>query len=120
MEKKIYGVYPGSIKNLEEVENYSELELFLAIYSLESYILSYKRIVAYNMIKGVDTQESEYALEYLINKTQKFGVEIEKDSIGKSIRIGDYASWYEYYLTYVSSILNKEEFAKVIREKEEW
>ena len=114
MENKIYGVYSGNIENLEEIEKLSEVELFLAISSLDNYILTYKRIQAYNMTRGLDITEDEYALEYLINKTKKFGVELEKDKMGRVIKKGDYASWYEYFANYFGKVLSKEEFKKFI------
>lgn len=117
MEKKVYGVYSGSIENLKEIDKLSEVELFLAISSLDNYILKYKRIQAYNMIRGLDITEDEFALEYLINKTKNFGVELEKDKEGRVIKTGDYAGWYEYFAKYFNKVLSKEEFRKFIELK---
>ena len=80
MEKKVYGVYSGSIENLKEIDKLSEVELFLAISSLDNYILKYKRIQAYNMTRGLDITEDEFALEYLmhINYSLYFNCNIYK------------------------------------------
>lgn len=115
--KKIYGEYKGNIENLEEIEKLSEVELFLAISSLEYYITTYKKIIAYNMSRGMDITEDEYALEYLINRTQNFGVELKKDKQGRVIRTGDYASWYEYHHNHFGKILTKDEFKKFLELK---
>lgn len=106
--KKIYGIYPGSIKYLEEIDNLNEVELFLAIQSLNNYILTSKEL------NECDLQDDEYALEYLINKTKKFGVEIEKDKNGKIIKNGDFLNWCEYYMKYFTKVLSREEFRKFL------
>lgn len=117
MKKKIYGEYPGSIKNVEDVNKLTEVELFLAISSLENYLLTYKRVTAFNMSKGIDISDDEYALEYLINRTQNFGVELEKDIQGKVIKTGDYACWYQYFMQHFNKILTRGEFKKFLELK---
>lgn len=114
MERKVYGEYQGNIKNIDEIEKLNEIELFLAISSLESYILSYKRILAYNMTRGIDITEDEYALEYLINKTEKFGVELERDKDGRIIKTGDYSNWYQYHNNHFARTLSREQFREFL------
>ena len=46
---KVYGIYPGSLKNIDEVNKMSETQLFCAINSLECAIYDYKRIMVRNM-----------------------------------------------------------------------
>ena len=114
MEKKVYGIYPGNLQDIQAINKLSETELFMAISSLDYYILAYKRVQVYNGGRSIDITEDEYALEYLINKTRNFGVELQKDERGKVIKIGDYAGWYQYHLTHFSKVLTKEEFDKFL------
>jgi hypothetical protein len=112
MKNKIYGQYPGSIKNIEEIKKLNEVELFFAISSLYNDLLSSKA-----KDKNIDTVEDEYALEYLMNQTEKFGVELEKSDDGRIIKSGDYASWYEYHLHYFNKKLKRNEFMQFLELK---
>ena len=96
---KIYGIYPGSIKNVEEVNHANELDLFLMIDALGGYIYHMKRLI--NHGEDIDISEEEYALEYMVYQTRKFGVEFEKPSIGSHIRPTEsYQAWYNFYASH--------------------
>lgn len=101
---KVYGIYPGSLKNIDEVNNMSETQLFCAINSLECAIYDYKRIMVRNMNRCIDISEDEYALEYLYNQVSKFGVELIKNNEGRVIRTGDFISWYEFQIAYIKKL----------------
>lgn len=117
MSKENYEVFSNNIRKISNIDRFDEIELFLAISSLEYYILTYERIKAYNAGMGIDISGDKNLLECMIKKTQKFGVQLELDEDGKVIRSGDYMGWYEYHATHFNRTLSKEEFKKFIEMK---
>ena len=110
-EPKIYGIYPGCIKDVDKILNLDEIGLYLAIDALWQYIWKCKDDIAYDRISDVDLSEEEYALEYLISLTRKFGVELNEPAEGKHIQLTtSFESWYHYYSNHFKNVLTPEEW----------
>ena len=108
--KKIYGIYPGYIKNTQDIEEMGPSELFLYISYLSRYINNTMEFVNEN-VENVDLSEEEYTLDYLIYQTTKFGIDIPEPEFGKRIEITDsFMDWYKIYYKYFKSIMSEEEY----------
>lgn len=94
IEDKIYGIYPGSIEDVEKINNLNEIDLFLAIDSLSYSLWKKKKDISLN----IDTTEDEYALDYMIYQTTKFGVDLSIPIDGNRIfKTSSYIAWYSFY-----------------------
>lgn len=107
---RIYGVDPGCISDVEEINNLSEVDLYLAIDAMNEYI----RICRYNMAQRksseTDLMEGQYALEYMIYQTTKFGVELPEPAFGKHIvATPSYNAWYMFYAHHFKNFLTEEQ-----------
>lgn len=110
-KKRIYGLDPGSIENLEQINNLSELDLYFAIDGLGYHIWYCNHAMAHDRIPKVDLTEEQYALEYLVYQTRKFGVELPDAKEGKHIeRTQSYDAWYRFYHNHFYNFLTKKQF----------
>lgn len=110
MEKRIYGLYPGYIKNTLDIDKLSASEIFLAIRNYSSFIYNVKNIVQENA-DNVDLSEEEYTFDYLVYYTRHFGVEFPEPEEGKRIVITDsFMDWYKTYYDYYKNILSDEQY----------
>lgn len=96
-DEKIYGIYSGSLQLPEMIDELNEVDLYLQIDALKENIY-WKYRMASAAHSELNTTEDDYALEYLIYKTKKFGTKIPEPKRGQHIRITEeYERWYEYY-----------------------
>ena len=103
---RIYGIDPGSIKDVERINNLSEVDLYLAIEAIGSHIWRCKHDMAKGRIPKIDLTEEQYALEYLVYQTTKFGVELPAPEIDKHIiPTPSYNAWYNFYSNHFKNVL---------------
>lgn len=110
-KKRIYGIDLGSIKNKEKIDNLSEIDLYFAIEGLGYYLWYCNHAMAHDRIDKVDLTEEQYAIEYLVYQTRKFGVELNESEEGKHIeRSQSYDAWYTFYHNHFNNVLTKKQF----------
>lgn len=112
-ETKIWGLYPGFLKP-EEIDKLSEIEIWEQINNLGNQIYWDGEDLGkpWSTKTKEDLEEAQYALEYLIYQTRRFGVEFPKEpNITEHIeRTLTYTAWYSYWYDH---------FNKMSREKYE-
>lgn len=110
-KKNIYGIYPGSIENTKQIDDLSEIDLYFAIDGLGYHIWYCNHQMAHDRIPRVDLTEEQYALEYLVYQTRKFGVELPEAEEGKHIQTTEsYNAWYRFYNNHFNNVLTKKQF----------
>lgn len=115
---RIYGIDPGSIKEVDKVNNMSELDLWLAIDGLGYHIWYCNHQMSHGRIDFVDLTEEIYAIEYLVYQTKKFGVEFPEPQPGKHIEQTDsYVAWYKFYSNHFKNVLSNEQWNKFMLAK---
>ena len=108
---RIYGKDPGSIQDVERIINLSEVELFLAIDGLGGHIWQCNHDMAHGRIPKIDLTEEQFALEFLVYQTTKFGVELAEPEIDKHILpTPSYQAWYNFYSNHFKNVLTDEEW----------
>ena len=87
--EKIYGIYPGSVKDEQDYfAQCSEVELYFRIVEKNGYINFLKAdFCDNNGIAYLDINEEYYARDYMICLTRRYGVEVEPSSTNKRIQI---------------------------------
>lgn len=116
-DEKIYGIYSGSLQLPEMIDELSEVDLYLQIDALKENIY-WKYKMASAAHSQLNTTEDDYALEYLIYKTKKFGTKIPEPKRGQHIRITEeYERWYEYYENHFKKNLTEEEWNEFLIKK---
>lgn len=109
--EKIYGIYPGCIKDIEAVNNLDEANLYLMIDALGGHIWRCKHDMAHGRIPKFDLSEEEYALEYMVYQTTKFGVKLEEPSIDNHIvPTPSYKAWYKFYDNHFKNVLTDKQW----------
>ena len=110
--KRIYGIDPGSLTNTDEIDNLSEIDLYLYIYGLGDYIWKSHIDIGNKKLPNIKLEEETYALEYMINQTKKFGVELPEPIEGKHLTItSSYIDWYTYYTKHFIEDMSEEDFS---------
>ena len=108
---RIYGIDPGCISNVEKINNLSEVDLYFAIDVLGEHIWRCNHDMAYGRIPEIDLTEEQYALEYLVYQTTKFGVELPDPEIDKHITATpSYNAWYKFYADHFKYTLTDEQW----------
>lgn len=108
---RIYGIDPGSIQDVEMINNLSEVDLYFMIYAKSYYIWRCEHNMAYGKIPKIDLTEDQYALEYMMYQTTKFGVELPEPEIDKHITATpSYNAWYKFYVDHFKNTLTKEQW----------
>ena len=106
---KFYGRDIGNIENIEKVNNADEVDLFLMIYDLSRELTVFKHSIPVR-ISYVDLTLSQFALEYMIYQTKKFGVEVSEPKEGRHIIPGpSYNAWFNFYKTNIIDVYTREE-----------
>ncbi len=101
-DEKIYGLYSGSIEKPREVENMDEPYLYWGILMLNSKILFSQRIE--------DINEDEYALDFCVYQTKKFGTDISEPEKGKRIQTGPlFQKWFQFHDHHFRVVLTDKE-----------
>jgi len=108
---RIYGIDPGSIKDIELINNLSEVDLYHQIDALGGHIWYCKHAMSHDRIPVIDLTEEEYALEYMVNQTRKFGVELPEPKINNHLSpTASYFAWFRFYDNHFKNILSNEEW----------
>lgn len=111
-EKKVYGVYKGSLNDVEAVKICTEQTLYFLINALSGYIWRMNHDMADGRIKeNINLEEEQYALEFCVLQTTRFGVEVPEAKEGEHIKNTDsYTEWYRWWNSYFQRDLSQEEF----------
>lgn len=108
---RIYGIDPGSIQDVERINNLSEVDLYFMIDDMDAHIWRCKHDMAHGIIPEIDLTEEQYALEYMVYQTTKFGVELPKPEIDKHITATpSYNAWYKFYSNHFKDVLTDEQW----------
>lgn len=108
---RIYGIDPGSISDVEKINNLSEIDLYFAIDAMGGHIWRCKHDIAHGRIPEIDLTEEQYALEYMVYQTTKFGVELPAPEIDKHITATpSYNAWYKFYSSHFKDVLTDEQW----------
>lgn len=104
---KIYGIYPGCLKDLDAVAKLNELELFVNVECLGGHIWWCNHQMNCGRIEPIDLTEEQYALEYLVYQTTKFGVELAEPTLDKHVqKTPSYMAWYQFWYNHYQSLSN--------------
>ena len=115
---RIYGIDPGSIKDVDAVNNLNEIDLWMTIDALGYHIWYCNHEMAHERIDRVDLTEEQYAMEYMVYQTKKFGVELRDPEEGKHIEQSpSYMAWYQFYSNHFKNVLTDEEWNKFMLAK---
>ena len=109
--QRIYGLDPGCIKDVSIINNLSEINLYFMINAMEQYIRRCKYDMFLDRIPKIDLTEEQYALEYMVYQTTKYGVELDDPTVNKHIIPTDsYRLWFDFYSNYFKNIFTNESF----------
>ena len=112
---RIYGIDPGSIKDVNSVASLSEVDLFFQIHGLGGHIWRCKHDMSHGRIPVIDLTEEQYALEYLVYQTTKFGVDIPEPEIDKHIaKTPSYTAWYNFYANHFNNVLTDNDWKEFV------
>ena len=108
---RIYGIDPGCIKDVEEINNLNEIDLYFMIDAIGGHIWRCRHDMAHGRIPEVDLTEETYALEYLVYQTTKFGVKLDEPTIDQHITATpSYRAWYEFYNNHFKHVLTDKQW----------
>ncbi len=108
---RIYGIDPGSISDVEEIKNLNEVDLYFAIDAMGAHIWRCKHDMSHGRISEIDLTEEQYALEYMVYQTTKFGVELPEPEMDKHITATpSYNAWYKFYADHFKHTLTNEQW----------
>lgn len=108
---RIYGIDPGSIQDAEKINNLSEVDLYFAIDAMGGYIWRCRHDMSHGRIPEIDLTEEQYALEYMVYQTTKFGVELPAPEIDKHVTATpSYNAWYKFYSNHFKAVLTDEQW----------
>lgn len=107
---KIYGIYPGCCAP-EDIANLSEVDLYFHIDAMGEYIWRCQHEMYHGRMKKVDLTDAQYALEYMVYQTTRFGVELPEPAIDKHIiATPAYHAWYKFYSNHFKNVLTDEQW----------
>ena len=110
-KERIYGIDPGSITDVEKINTMDEIDLWMYIDAVGYHIWYCNHAMAHDRIPKVDLTEEQYAMEYMVNQTRKFGVELPEPELGKHIvQTESYWNWYMFYSNHFKNKLTNEEW----------
>ena len=116
---RIYGIDPGCIKDVEKINNLSEVDLYFMIDAMGGHIWRCKHDMAHGRIPEIDLTEEQYALEYMVYQTTKFGVELPEPEMDKHITATpSYNAWYKFYADHFKYTLTDEQWEAFQRAQE--
>ena len=123
-EKKIFGIYPGSLKDVEYIKNCSEQTLYFLINTLGGFIWRMNHDMAHGRItENVDLTEQQYAIEFCVYQSKRFGTEILEAEGDEHIKnTPSYWAWFRWWNSYFQeelTVLEYEEYDKLCKEKKD-
>lgn len=108
---RIYGIDSGSIKDTKPFETMEELDLYFNIDAMGGHIWRCKHDMSHGRIPEIDLIEEQYALEYMVYQTTRFGVELSNPQIDKHITpTASYQAWFRFYDNYFKNELSDEQW----------
>lgn len=108
---RIYGIDPGCIQDVEAINNLSEVDLYFSIDAMGGHIWRCNHDMHHGRIPIIDLTEEQYALEYMVYQTTKFGVELPEPTIDKHISATpSYKAWYSFYSNHFKNVLTDEQW----------
>jgi hypothetical protein len=118
MEEKVYGEYPGflSKEGIDIVSNGNELDLYMTINSIGHFIWRMNHDAADGRLdlkleQLHDLMEAQYAIEYAVLQTKRFGVDVSKDPDSDHVKTSDgYFKWLEAWNNYIQYELPESEY----------
>jgi len=105
--------YKKSGNTATEWDHYDEYEvdLYFAIDAMGGHIWSCRHNMAHGRIPEIDLTEEQYALEYMVYQTTKFGVELEEPAIDKHITsTPSYWAWFRFYDNHFKNVLTDKQW----------
>lgn len=116
-EKKQFGKYDGGmLKDPSCVENCTEQQLYFYINTFGGMIWRLKHDMAHGRIGEVDLTPYQYAIEYCVMRTPRFGVKIEEPAEGGHVKTTDsYWAWFRWWDEYFQKTLTDKEYQEYIR-----
>ena len=112
-KKKQFGKYDGGVlQDPSHVATCTEQELYFYINNLGGIIWR----LNYNMAEGnikdrLDLTPFQYAVEYCVMHTRRFGVELEEPKNGEHVKTTDsYRAWFRWWNDYFQRTLTREEY----------
>lgn len=108
---RIYGIDFGSITDPEKVKSMSEIDLYFMIETLGGIMFSAWHATKRDD-KPADLTEEQYAIEFCVYQTKKFGVDdLPEPTIDKHIpKTQKYNAWYTFYNNHFKNVLTNEQW----------
>jgi len=107
---RIYGVDPGCC-DPEAIKNISELDLYFQIDAMGAHLWHCRHDMSHGRIPKIDLTEEEYALEYMVYQTTRFGVELPEPQMDKHVTATpSYNAWYQFYSNHFKNDLTDEQW----------
>lgn len=119
-EEKIYGIYQGFLKP-EEVDTLDEIDIWKKIDNLGAFIFWGFHDMNKPWGRNISAQElieAQYALEYLVYHTKKYGVEFSREPISNEHveRSESYNAWYGFWKQHFDS-MNQDDYNAFLEDK---
>lgn len=112
-EKKEFGKYDGGLLSDSScVLTCTEQQLYFYINAFGGMIWRLKHDMAHGRIKEeIDLTPYQYAIEYCVMHTPRFGVEIEEPKEGEHVKTTkSYWAWFKWWDEYFQRTLSQEEY----------
>lgn len=104
---RIYGIDKGSIIDIEKIKELNEVDLYFNIDAIGGYILRCKHEMSHGRIPQIDLTEEEYAIEYMVYQTTKFGAELPDPQMDKHIiPTPSYLAQFKFYDNHFKHVLS--------------
>lgn len=132
--EKIYGIYAGPVLKVDKLEECDEYEVWGTIQNLGNFIFYTNHNLAHGRIDGCgnydarkdiyeDLENAQYALEYAVYFTKKFGVTFNREpKAGEHIqRSESYNKWYRFWNDHFNNMSDEDykEFERLQRKGED-
>ncbi len=115
---RILGLYPGCIKDINAVDNFSEVDLYFAIDYIGGFVWRCEHDMADERMPEVDLTEQQFALEYLVYQTTRFGVELPEPKLGEHVPVTEsYRAWFKFFSNHFKHGLTNEQWGAYQRAK---
>lgn len=123
MEEKIFGIYTGNL-DITGIDEVAEIDIWKKIDNLGGIIWRINHEVADGRLTLSQQQkqnllEYQYALEYLVYYTRKFGVEFTQEP-QKGLHVehsSDYLAWFRFWHNHFNS-MSREEYNAFVDKKQ--
>ncbi len=108
---RIFGIDSGSIKNPTEFSKMGEIELYFNIDAIGGHIWRCRHEMSHGRIQKIDLTEEQYAMEFMVYQTTRFGVELPSPEVGMHVIPSDsYWNWFRFYDNHFKNVLSNDEW----------